>query len=130
MADLDLLLDGDPCSVAPARAAFRRFALPRLTACDVEGAALVISELVTNAQRVAVDAQVRLIVRLSGDVLRIEVTDPDGGPVVFPCDLDPDAENGRGLFLVAALSHRWGTTRHLLGKCVWAEMQVHLLAAA
>jgi hypothetical protein len=54
--------------------------------------------------------------------LRCEVTDPSD---IMPIHLVPsdDAEFGRGLFLIAALSHEWGAT--LLsagGKCVWADL--------
>ena len=78
---------------------------------------LLVSELVTNAVKATVGrsptAPVRL--QLSGDTVRvlIEVWDADPRPPV-PKELDEDnvpdfdAEGGRGLFLVAALSERWG----------------------
>jgi hypothetical protein len=62
-------------------------------------------------------------VRLSrpGGRLRIEVWDADARPPV-PQPVDADAEGGRGLLLVAALSAAWGW--HPVrggGKVVWCE---------
>ena len=99
---------------------------------------LVVSELVTNAVRHGlrelagepmrlpwpdVPAPIRLSMLLQGSRLRCEVIDPSD---VMPVRLEPDenAEIGRGLHLVAALSWEWGAT--LLaggGKCVWAIMR-------
>jgi len=99
---------------------------------------LVVSELVTNAVRHGlrglaaepvplpspeVPAPIRLSMLLQGSRLRCEVIDPSD---VMPVRLeaDEDAEIGRGLHLVAALSWEWGAT--LLaggGKCVWAVMR-------
>ena len=95
---------------------------------------LVVSELVTNAVRhglgVLTDpvpspspdspTPIRLSMLRQGSRLRCEVIDPSD---VMPVRLEPDedAEIGRGLYLVAALSREWGAT--LLaggGKCVWA----------
>jgi len=82
-------------------------------------AELLVSELVTNAVRFAsgpVPAQeysnrvnagiIWLSVRHFGGGLLIEVFDTDATPPVF---VDPaeDAENGRGLFIVDALSRQW-----------------------
>ncbi len=41
-----------------------------------------------------------------------------------PRDVGDDAENGRGLLLVEALSTRWNwyIPRHLGGKVVWAQI--------
>lgn len=130
MTDLDLQLDADPRSVGPARAEFRRFAADRLAPVDVDEASVVVSELVTNAQRVSPDARVLLHVSLIGELLRIEVVDGAGAHPSLPSAAGVDGENGRGLFIVQALSRRWGTSEHRLGKCVWAELPVHLLAGA
>jgi anti-sigma regulatory factor (Ser/Thr protein kinase) len=111
----------------------RTWGLPEL----LPDVSLVVSELVTNAVRhglrgVAaepvpppspdVPAPIRLCILRQGQRLRCEVIDPsDVMPVRL--DADEDAEIGRGLHLVAALSWEWGAT--LLadgGKCVWAIM--------
>jgi len=39
-------------------------------------------------------------------------------------DHTDDAEEGRGLFLVDAVSDRWGYDRHRCGKTAWAELEV------
>jgi anti-sigma regulatory factor (Ser/Thr protein kinase) len=84
-----------------------------------ETAELLVSELVTNAVRYAsgpVPAEqysgrvnagiIWLSVRHLGDGLLIEVFDTDASPPVFT-DPDEDAESGRGLFIVDALSKQW-----------------------
>jgi len=130
VTDMDLLLDADPRSVGPARAEFRRFAAGRVAAVDVDEASVVVSELVSNAQRVAPDDRVLLHVSLVGDLLRIEVVDSASAHPSLPSAAGADAEGGRGLFLVDSLSRRWGTSQHRLGKCVWAELPVQLLAGS
>lgn len=128
MPVLDLVLDDDPRSVAPARLAVRRFVSRLLEAEDVDGAELVVSELVTNAQRYSPGDRVLLRVDLLGQLLRIEVVDSSLAHPSLPSAAGTDAENGRGLLLVEALARRWGSSPHRLGKCVWAELPVHLLA--
>ena len=125
MPDLRLVLDDDPRSVAPARAALRSFVGDRFQAEDVDGAELVVSELITNAQRVSADARVLLTVSLTDMTLRIEVADCDPSRPTLPATANHDAESGRGLLLVEALAARWGTSLSGLGKCVWAELPVH-----
>ncbi|MGC5399120.1 ATP-binding protein [Streptomyces sp. DT20] len=87
-------------------------------------ALLVLSELLTNAGRHARVSPGREIetrfVRLP-DGVRIEVHDASS---VRPVRREsvPDACEGRGLFLVAALADRWGAAdRNGPGKAVWAE---------
>jgi serine/threonine-protein kinase RsbW len=55
-------------------------------------------------------------------VARVAVTD-DGGAVSVPAAgvLDPLAEGGRGLALVAACTNRWGWVEAEPGRTVWAE---------
>jgi anti-sigma regulatory factor (Ser/Thr protein kinase) len=82
-------------------------------------AELAVSELVTNAVRFAsgpvpaheysgrVNAGIIwLSVRHFGEGLLIEVFDTDASPPIFT-DADEDAENGRGLLIVDALSKQW-----------------------
>jgi two-component sensor histidine kinase len=83
-------------------------------------AALVVSELVTNAIRHAKTPS-QLRVRLAQGVLRVEVVD---GSTAMP-ELrrpDPDEPTGRGLLLVAAVSLAWGAASLGGGKVVWAEL--------
>lgn len=93
---------------------------------------LLVSELVTNAVQAAAGraGQSAVRLRLSGDRARvlIEVWDANPRPPV-PKNLgedgtpDPEEEGGRGLFLVATLSQRWGwlPTHEPPGKLVWCE---------
>ncbi|MFJ8506956.1 ATP-binding protein [Streptomyces avermitilis] len=82
---------------------------------------LVISELVTNAVRHAGTGKVSLSVQLVQAGLRIEVD--DSNPVLPQlCLPDEYAENGRGLFLVAALADRYGAEPTPTGKRCWAEI--------
>jgi len=103
----------------------------------VPDARLVVSELVTNALRYGLATAglpasgvprpsppigLRLLRHPAG--LRCEVTDPSD---IMPTCLAPDgnAEIGRGLCLIAALSHQWGATPLPAGgKCVWADLRL------
>ncbi|WP_173095477.1 ATP-binding protein [Actinomadura verrucosospora] len=86
------------------------------TTGDVE---LITSELVTNAIRHA--GTVTLVLYLPDDkTAMVEVWDdnPDG-PVEAPRDMQ--AESGRGLFIVGALSRSWGWRPTEEGKVTWAR---------
>ncbi|WP_156724089.1 ATP-binding protein [Streptomyces apocyni] len=94
--------------------------------CDM--AALVVSELVTNA---VVHTASRLIVcelreDTAADTVRIVVRDEGPGPGVpapHPAR-DGHEDHGRGLLLVDAVSSAWGTAEadEGLGLVVWAEL--------
>ncbi|MGH3405276.1 MAG: ATP-binding protein [Streptosporangiaceae bacterium] len=90
-----------------------------MTQDTAETAELIVSELVTNAVRFAGDpartlryseradaSLISLSLRHFRESLLIEVYDTDSNPPVLS-DADDDAENGRGLMLVAALSKEW-----------------------
>jgi anti-sigma regulatory factor (Ser/Thr protein kinase) len=91
-----------------------------------EDAAMVVSELITNAADASVIFPERPAITLrllaTGTSLLIEVWDQS------PADLEPrdaalDDECGRGLTVVAALSTRWGYERAgNRRKRVWAEL--------
>ena len=84
-------------------------------------AELLVSELVTNALRVA-SQEVTLRLMLVGKLL-VEVSDDDHNlPQLRRAD--EDDENGRGLALVSNLSRRWGTSRKAVGKVVWFELPI------
>ncbi|MFK0151548.1 ATP-binding protein [Streptomyces sp. NPDC090499] len=94
-----------------------------LTTGVVQTAKLVISELVTHAVRHAGVDQVSLTGRLDEAALRIEVCDVC--PVLPRPGLpDPYRESGRGLFLVAALTNRYGAEPTEIDKRCWAEIDV------
>ncbi|MEU6522708.1 ATP-binding protein [Streptomyces sp. NPDC046924] len=88
-------------------------------------AALLVSELVTNALRHATGPIDVCLSRPSGPdgVLRVEVSDPLPD---FPHERVARAEDegGRGLQLVASTTRRWGTRPGEVGKTVWFELAV------
>ena len=114
-------LPGDPAIVSRARVA----ATEQLAAWGLDDLAftteLIVSELVTNAIRYA-GGPVGL--RLIHDgVLVCEVSDPSNTQPRLRRAHTTD-EGGRGLFLVAQLSHRWGSRYGPSGKTIWAEQQL------
>jgi anti-sigma regulatory factor (Ser/Thr protein kinase) len=99
-----------------------------------EAGEAITSELVTNAVAASREAVpcgteprhivLRLTVR--GSELCIRVWDPDRTPPPRDQPLpDEDAEHGRGLFIVSALSERWGWYPARAGKYVWAALPLH-----
>jgi serine phosphatase RsbU (regulator of sigma subunit)/anti-sigma regulatory factor (Ser/Thr protein kinase) len=93
----------------------------------VTTAELIVSELVTNAIRHC-DGPSRLRL-IQHQVLTCEVSDTNTSHPRprHPRTLD---ENGRGLFLVAQLSRRWGSRPATDGKVVWAEQDLPSPAVA
>jgi len=124
----ELVLAPIPTAAAAARAFVRevlgywQLALPDNTL--VARAVLVAGELVTNAV-VHARTELRLRVELRGDLLHLAVR--DGSPrllrlVTVP---DPEAEGGRGLWLVEQLARAWGVNRHPDGgKVVWCTLHL------
>ncbi|MEE1830262.1 ATP-binding SpoIIE family protein phosphatase [Streptomyces sp. SP17KL33] len=111
----------DPAVVGQARAVVSR----QLAEWGLGEAAfvteLVVSELVTNAIRYAGGPiGLRLI---HNESLVCEVTDPSNTQPRLRRARTTD-EGGRGLFLVAQLTRRWGSRYGLSGKTVWAEQPV------
>ncbi|CAL9339484.1 SpoIIE family protein phosphatase [Streptomyces sp. enrichment culture] len=79
---------------------------------------IVVSELVTNAQRYASGpVQLRLI---HDRTLICEVSDT-GHTAPHLRRAAMDDEGGRGLFLVAQMTQHWGTRYTATGKTIWAE---------
>jgi anti-sigma regulatory factor (Ser/Thr protein kinase) len=90
-----------------------------------ESAELLVTELITNAvkasQTVAQVCPVRLW--LLSDLTRILILVWDASPQLpVEINVGVDAENGRGLILVEAISERWGWygCSDSDGKCIWA----------
>lgn len=93
-----------------------------------EDAALVVSEFMTNAAEAAMLLPDRppITLRLLAGEKSLIIEAWDHSPRdLKPREPDPDAECGRGLTVVAALSDRWGwerTGHHR--KVVWAELDL------
>ncbi|WP_107093609.1 ATP-binding protein [Streptomyces sp. XY332] len=86
----------------------------------VDTTQLVASELITNALR-HTRGPIGVRVHVHGGLLRCEVEDADpNGPTRRTAPAD--AENGRGIELVDALAHNWGSHRTLTGKTTWFEL--------
>lgn len=110
---------------APAQA--RSFATatmgPHSTARQLDDAAMIVSELVTNAVRAGA-AVITVDVAIGNDEMRIGVTDDAGGWPTIRTAGEHDT-SGRGLPLVAALAQRWGVDlTDPSGKLVWATLQI------
>ncbi|WP_330339304.1 ATP-binding protein [Streptomyces sp. NBC_00557] len=85
---------------------------------------LCVTELVTNVIRhVGEGVPVRVrVARTYGGRIRVEVTDPAGQALPVSLPAPPDAEEGRGLALVAAVALRWSVEQGAEGKTVWCEL--------
>lgn len=90
----------------------------------IEDAALVITELVSNAVDHARLESIRIVVtRPSEKFVRLGVVDRSRDVPYLRTDSNGDNTRGRGLLLVDALTDRWGTDRYRWGKQVWGEMK-------
>ncbi|HEY6787015.1 MAG TPA: ATP-binding protein [Trebonia sp.] len=132
--DTSLILG--PVDTAPAdaratlRLTLRVWGLPHL----IDPAEIISSELVTNAVTASRDkappgaqpchVTFRLTVEAGDGELCIRVWDPDPTPPPRdPPQPDDDAETGRGLLIVGALSSRWGWhPARNGGKYTWATL--------
>jgi anti-sigma regulatory factor (Ser/Thr protein kinase) len=109
-----------PAAAAQARrhvgAVIRAWAVP----VDAYTAALLTSELVTNAIRHASEEHeaIELVISWAGGLLRVEVHD---GSRSAPARVHalPYAEAGRGLMLLDSLSSSWGYRETARGKAVY-----------
>ncbi|WP_442693877.1 ATP-binding protein [Streptomyces pseudogriseolus] len=112
---------------SPAQA--RRLTRARLTGWSVcedtcDTAALVVSELVTNAIVHTASSHVVCELHDGDDLLRIAVRDEGYAPGRPRANTRqrPEEEHGRGLLLVDALCRAWGAQEHGPGLLVWAEL--------
>jgi signal transduction histidine kinase len=117
---------------AYARSAFGIWRMDHLA----DDAETIVGELVSNAVNASTGSddkplyidgrmlEVRLCLFTDGTVLRIEVWDQAGGIPARTGGVGWEAEAGRGLSMVDALSAGWGWYPGPAAKCVWAEMLV------
>jgi anti-sigma regulatory factor (Ser/Thr protein kinase) len=69
--------------------------------------------------------EVRLRLELRGDLLHLAVRDGSRRLLRLVTDPDPEAEGGRGLWLVEQLARAWGVNRHPDGgKVVWYTLKL------
>ncbi|MET8247874.1 ATP-binding protein [Streptomyces sp. NPDC005202] len=91
-----------------------------------DDAALLASELCTNAllHGCLRDGLFRVETSLTGNALRIAVTDPKGERLPETRPPATDDQFGRGLLIVRALADRWAVEKLTVGKTVWAELDI------
>lgn len=93
----------------------------------VESAQICVTELASNViSHVGVGTPTTLAVSMRDTYLRIEVGDPDARALPTLLHADPDAESGRGMALVDALTDRWGVILRADSKVVWCELATGL----
>lgn len=112
-----------PCARAHARQLLWEWGLANFS----ERAELLVTELATNAVRASQLLTPVYPIRLwlCSDKQRVAVLIWDASPQPpLRVDVDDDAENGRGLLLVEAISDHWGwyAPSNEGGKVVWCEV--------
>ncbi|MGP3946090.1 MULTISPECIES: ATP-binding protein [Streptomyces] len=122
--ELVLRLATDPAAVGLARratiGALRGWGVPDTTADDI---VLMVDELVTNAIEHAT-GPVWLRLRLRRGCCVICKVGDGCHEAPRLRHSDPDAENGRGLFLVSALADAFGARITTTGKVIWFRRRV------
>ena len=110
-----------PAAPAEARSQVRTVIRNWEVPIDPYVAALLASELVTNAIRHETGGTVTLAIDCSRDRLRVDVHDTSrSAPTLV--DAPVDAETGRGLTLVANLADEWGFYPTPWGKAVYFSL--------
>uniref|UniRef100_UPI003F49746D ATP-binding protein n=1 Tax=Streptomyces chartreusis TaxID=1969 RepID=UPI003F49746D len=127
---IDIVLPADPAHIATARRHVAAYLSRWNLGCLVDDAALITSEMVTNAvlhgQAETITVSLGQCGTPASPKLLITVTDACSGesmPQVTP----PDCleEHGRGLYILQCLALCWGTVRSRSGKLVWAMLAVN-----
>lgn len=129
--ELGAFVSAIPCARLHARCVLREWGLARLGG----SAELLVAELVTNAVKasrvMAAAPAVRLWLLSDSEQVLIAVWDASLKPPVRMTAGD-EAEDGRGLMLVEAVSERWGwcCSENGDGKFVWAVARLCIPASA
>ncbi|MFE4971776.1 ATP-binding protein [Kitasatospora sp. NPDC056651] len=88
----------------------------------IADAELAMVELIVNAWRHGRTTSPVILIDHRATTLRVSVSDRSPLLPEQPRDLPLLSESGRGLQLVAGLTHRWGVDPQHLGKTVWFEL--------
>lgn len=91
----------------------------------LHSAEAVAGELLANAIQHTSGRGASVTARLQGRRLRVEVCDPSA-TLPYERRTRTDAEDGRGLLIIAALADRHGVERNASGKSCWAEFDLHV----
>ncbi|HET6355109.1 ATP-binding protein [Streptomyces sp.] len=123
----DLSFEAEPREVAGLRRVLRLhltlWGLPEL----VEAAQICVTELTSNViKHVGVGTPATLAVSMSGTRLRIELRDPDARALPTLLSAECEAESGRGMTLVDAVTDQWGVILRADSKVVWCELATNL----
>lgn len=105
----------------------RRFVISALGSCSaIEDAALLTSELVTNAichTATGTDGAFEVAVQHDAGGVRVQVTDDGSATMPVPVPRSTGfAPSGRGLAMVDAIAARWGHHPAGNGRAVWFEL--------
>lgn len=125
MNALDLVLTATVTAPGVARAAVRTWLSKRRCNQDVvDNAALLVSELVTNAVLYGAGRGPRLTLEeVAQDVIRVTVHDhSDDLPRRQNGVPNEEKPGGRGLFLVESFASAWGWEPRRAGKRIWFEL--------
>ncbi|MGW0422083.1 ATP-binding protein [Streptomyces sp. NPDC003015] len=96
----------------------------------IDAAQLCVSELASNViTQVGTGTPATLVVSMSGSRLRIEVHDSDTRALPVLLDAGLDAESGRGMALISAVTDRWGVQLQADQKVTWCELPTGLSSA-
>jgi len=107
-----------PAAAAKARSQVRAAICAWHVPVDPTVAALLTSELVTNAITHETGETITMTITCVCDQLRVDVHDTSCA-LPAPVDAPADAEVGRGLMLVSSLATSWGFYRTPAGKAVY-----------
>lgn len=119
-----IFLPADPRSAARAREFIVEFCrAARVNTETCETAALLVSELVTNAV-IHGRTSATIDVRHPGDVVRVSVRDDSPDLPAVSAFADVTEERGRGLTIVSELADDWGIEARDGGKAVWFELHL------
>lgn len=91
----------------------------------VDDAQIVVTELLTNAFRHArtlPDRTMRVRWKVRRESLEVEVTDGGSETTPTPAPQGVWRDSGRGLRVVRALAHEWGSGEDRTGHVVWATL--------
>lgn len=121
---LQLELEPSPDAPAEARAAIAEFAETHgIDTNTLATIILLVSELVTNAvvhPEPQVTADIRMHARLTGPMIRVEITDQGSGFTPRPRD-SSQMSGGYGLYLLNKAATKWGVEPSH-GTTVWFEI--------
>jgi len=96
----------------------------------IDAAQLCVSELASNViNHAGAGTPAMLVVSMSGARVRIEVHDSDTRALPVLRDAALDAESGRGMAMVSAVTDRWGVQLQADQKVTWCELPTGLPSA-